>query len=175
VEQALLLSGAPGTGKTSLIREAVAGMAGKVGGFYTQEIRIGGVRQGFEIITLDGTRAILAHINIRSSRHVGKYGVDIEALDRVGVQSVHHALEGQAIVVVDEIGKMELFSAAFREAVMETLESGHRLLGTIMQKAHPWADAIKADPRVKVLSVTRTNHRQVLEDISRWLQYVHSL
>jgi len=86
-----LLTGRPGTGKTSLIKQAVAEMKGKAGGFYTEEIRSQGVRQGFKLVTLDGQDAILAHIDIHSPYRVSKYGVDIDSLDRVGVSALHQA------------------------------------------------------------------------------------
>jgi len=170
MKQAYLLSGAPGVGKTTLIKQAIAMVKGKAGGFYTQEIRSQGVRQGFEIVTLDGSRAILAHVGIRSPYRVSKYGVDTENLDKVGVVALRRAIQECDIVVIDEIGKMELFSLAFREAVLEALNSRKKLLGTIMLPSHPWANQIKQDPRVKVLLVSRTNHQQVLEEVVGWLR-----
>jgi nucleoside-triphosphatase len=170
VKQAYLLSGAPGVGKTTLIKQAIATVKKRAGGFYTAEIRSQGVRQGFEIITLDGSSAILAHVNIRSPHLVSKYGVDTDNLDKVGVAALRRAIEECDLVVIDEIGKMELFSLAFREAVLAALESGKKLLGTIMLPPHPWADRIKQDPRVKVLPVSRTNHQQVLEELLGWLK-----
>jgi len=170
VKQAYLLSGAPGVGKTTIIRQAIVTVKERAGGFYTGEIRSQGVRQGFEIITLDGSSAILAHVNIRSPHRVSKYGVDTGNLDKVGVAALRRAIQECDIVVIDEIGKMELFSVAFREAVLEALESRKKLLGTIMLPSHPWADQIKRDPRVKVLLVSRTNHQQVLEELLEWLK-----
>jgi nucleoside-triphosphatase len=63
----LLLTGKPGTGKTALIKEALAGTTLRVNGFYTEEIRTGGTRQGFKIVTLDGQEATLAHVGIAGS------------------------------------------------------------------------------------------------------------
>jgi len=78
-------------------------------------------------------------------------------------------------VVIDEIGKMELFSAKFREAVLHILNSGKRLLGTIMLSPNPCADAIKRQPQVNLVTVTRTNHPQVLEELRDWLNATESL
>ncbi|MDI6815242.1 MAG: nucleoside-triphosphatase, partial [Dehalococcoidales bacterium] len=77
MKQVYLLTGRPGTGKTSIIKQAVAKMKGRAGGFYTEEIRSQGVREGFRLVTLDGQSAILAHIDIHSQYRVSKYGVDI--------------------------------------------------------------------------------------------------
>ncbi len=170
MKQAYLLTGRPGTGKTSLIKQAIAGMGSKAGGFYTEEIRSRGVRLGFKLITLDGQSAILAHIDIHSPYRISKYGVDIDSLDRVGVSALNQAAKECNLVVVDEIGKMELFSANFREAVLRIIDSGKRVLGTIMLNSNPWADTIKLKPQVKVVAITQANYHQVLKDLLEWLE-----
>ena len=175
MKQVYLLTGRPGTGKTSLIKQAVAGMKGKAGGFYTEEIRSQGIRQGFKLVTLDGQDAILAHIDIDSPHRVSKYGVDIDSLDRVGVSALRQAAEQCDLVVIDEIGKMELFSANFREAVLQIIGSGRRVIGTIMLNSNPWADAIKRQPRVNLITVTKANYQQVLAELLRWLKATESV
>jgi len=170
MNQVYLITGRPGTGKTSLIKQAVADMGDKAGGFYTEEIRSQGIRKGFRLVTLDGQSAILAHVDIHSPYRVSRYGVDIDSLDRVGVSALLKAAEQCNLVVVDEIGKMELFSANFREAVLKLIDSGKRVLGTIMLKPDPWADAIKHRPEVRLVSVAGTNYRLVLAELRNWLK-----
>lgn len=165
-----LLTGEPGTGKTTIIREAVAGLKVKAGGFYTEEIRTGGVRQGFRIVTLDGQDAVLAHINIPTPYRVSKYGVDIGNLEKVGVSALRQAIKDCDLIIIDEIGKMELFSPQFKEAVLEAINSGKKVLGTIMLPPNPLADEIKHHPRVKVIAVTRANRGEVVGEVVRWLE-----
>jgi len=172
MKQVYLLTGRPGTGKTSLIKQVVAQMKGQAGGFYTEEIRSQGVREGFRLVTLDGETAILAHVRIRDPHRVGKYGVDIEALDGVGVPALERAAQQCTLVVVDEIGKMELFSPRFREAVSEVVASGKKVLGTIMLNPNPFADAIKRQPNVNLLTVTRENYETVLAELLKWVKDV---
>ena len=147
MKQVYLLTGKPGTGKTSLIKRLVADMRADAGGFYTEEIRDGGLRQGFKLVTLDGEEALLAHTSIRCQNRVSKYGVDTDALDRVGVAALSRALSERRMVVIDEIGKMELLSAAFRDIVSDIIGSGLKVVGTIMSNPNPWADDIKHRPR----------------------------
>lgn len=170
MKQAYLLTGSPGTGKTSLIKQALSGLKLKTGGFYTEEIRIGGVRYGFRLITLDGKQGILAHVEHKSPYRVGKYGVDINELERVGVAALKRATEESELIVIDEIGKMELLSANFREVVLKIIEGGKRVLGTIMLNPNPWADSLKEHPQVKLVTVTRTNHYEVLQGLRGWLE-----
>ncbi len=169
VFQHLLLTGRPGTGKTSLIREAVARARVKAGGFYTEEMRRGGIRQGFRLVTLDGREAVLAHVGFSSPYRVSKYKVDVDSLNRVGVSAIKQALIECDLIVIDEIGKMELLSPQFREAVQRAIDGDRRVLGTIMLNPNPFCDALKAHPRVRVLTVTGDNREQALAEISEWL------
>jgi nucleoside-triphosphatase len=169
-----LLTGKPGTGKTSLIKQAVAGLESRAGGFYTEEIRSQGTRLGFKLVTLDGHEAILAHADFNKRFRVGRYGVDVDGLDRVGVAALRRATEQCDLVIIDEIGRMEMFSASFRGVVLQVIGSGKRVLGTIMLHSNPWADAIKRQSQVKLVTVTRAAYHQVRDDLHDWLRNMES-
>lgn len=164
-----LLTGSPGTGKTTIIRETLDVLSVKAGGFYTQEIREAGIRKGFTINTLDGRQSVLAHVDFTGLKRVGKYGVNTDNLESTGVTAINEAIDEADLIVIDEIGKMELFSPLFREAVLKAIASGKRVLGTIMLKPHPFADAIKKRPEVKLFEVTISNRRQVFNDLVKVL------
>jgi len=169
MKRAYLLSGEPGSGKTTIIKEVLSKVNKSAGGFYTEEIRVQGARQGFKIITLDGESAVLAHTSVRSQCRVSKYGVDTDSMDKVAVPALKQAIQSKDIVVLDEIGKMELFSSPFKDAVIEALESGKKVLGTIMLAPHPWADKIKARQDVEIIRVTRLNRNEVVNQVLAWI------
>ena len=169
MKSAYLLTGRPGVGKTTLIKEVVARLSRACGGFYTEEIRVRGVREGFRIVALDGEAAILASVHICSSHRVSKYGVDVVALERVGVAALRTAMQEREVIVIDEIGKMELYSAGFREVVLEAIESGKPVMGTILLGPHPWADGIKRHPKVQLVYLTPANREQVRGQLLGWL------
>ncbi|MFQ5658133.1 MAG: nucleoside-triphosphatase, partial [Candidatus Methylomirabilales bacterium] len=118
-----LITGLPGVGKTSLLLSLLEKLPGKKGGFYTQEIRDGGRRVGFQITDLAGHEGVLAHVNLPGPPRVGRYGVDLKSFDAIGVRAVNHALKGADLIVIDEIGKMELCSPQFQKVLFEVLEN----------------------------------------------------
>ena len=155
--RAYLLTGRPGAGKTTCLRKTLELLRLPAGGFLTDEIREQGTRVGFSLVTLDGARAVLAHLNRPGRPRIGKYGVDLDTLTRIGVPAVRQAAGQRRLVVIDEIGKMELAAPAFRDVVEEVLRSPVVVLGTILMAPHPWADRIKAHPAVRVVEVTPAN------------------
>ena len=169
MKKAYLLSGEPGSGKTTIIKEVLGKVNKSAGGFYTEEIRSQGVRQGFKIVTLDGKSAVLAHTSVRSPHRVSKYGVDTDSMDKVAVPALKQAIQSKDIIVIDEIGKMELFSPSFKDAVIEALQSEKKVLGTIMLASHPWADKIKARQDVGIIKVTRLNRNEVVNQVLAWI------
>lgn len=170
----ILVSGRPGSGKTTVIKRVLEQLPGTCGGFFTEEIREAGQRLGFALVTLHGQRATLAHVQTKSRYRVGKYGVDLQALERVGVPAVSEAARSSDCVVIDEIGKMELFSEEFRKAVLEAIERGKPVLGTIMSAPHPWADAIKAHSAVMLLPINEDNRGSLPSAILEALQILRS-
>ena len=163
--RAFLVTGPPGCGKTSLLREALTRLDLPAGGFLTEEVRRGGHRTGFRLVTLDGRRAMLAAVDSPSAVRVGKYGVNLAALDELGVPALEDALARGHLVVVDEIGKMEMASSRFRRAVEAALDGGSVVLGTILLAPHPWADALRARPEVLILRLAPAERERVREHL----------
>jgi len=168
--QVVLLTGRPGVGKTTVIRAVVERLGIPAGGFYTAEIREGRARKGFKLITLDGQEAVMAHVDLPGPPRVSKYGVDVRAIDRVAVPAIQRAVEAGGLVVIDEIGPMELYSEAFKGAVLRAVESGRPVLATIMLRPNRWADKLKRRPGVRLIEVTRANRDTLPEQLVAMLR-----
>jgi nucleoside-triphosphatase len=168
--QTLLLTGRPGIGKTTIIKAVVAQLGDRAGGFYTEEILGPGGRKGFRLNTLDGQTAIIAHVDFKSRSEVGRYGVKVDAIDQVGAGAIRSAVERNPIVIVDEIGKMELFSSPFQSAVLKAVSSSKLVIATVMQVDQPWLLALKSLPNVTVWEVTKVNRTGLVEQVLRWIQ-----
>jgi len=166
VTEKVLLTGRPGCGKTTLIKGTVNILPRRAGGFYTEEIRDRGTRAGFKLVTLDGKEAVLAHVDFKTPDRVGKYGLDLLALERIGVEAVRQAIQGRRLVVIDEIGPMEIRSSIFRAAVKEALDSEVPLLATIYGRSLPFTDAIKSRPDVMLIEVRPDNREELVSELS---------
>lgn len=153
----MLVTGQPGVGKTTLIQSVLKALGVEAGGFYTSEIREQGRRVGFSIVGLNGGSGVLAHVDHESPFRVGKYGVNAEDLERVGVTAIDDALAHARLVVMDEIGRMELCSPLFQDAVGRALDSPKPVLGTIQDRRNEFLDAVRARADVEVIRVTTAN------------------
>jgi len=161
----ILLTGRPGCGKTTLIKRVVKEVALPAGGFYTEEIRERGGRIGFKIITLEGEEAVFARVDFKTPERLGKYGLDLSALETMAVAALRTAARTRQLVVIDEIGPMEIRSAIFREAVNEALDSGAPILGTITARSFPFTDAIKKRPDITMIEVRPNNRDQLITEL----------
>ncbi len=163
VHRNILYTGLPGSGKSTIIAGIVERMDRPRTGFFTREIRDGGRRVGFSITTLDGRRGMLAHIDIRSRCRVGRYGVNLEDIDRIAVPAMVPA-DDQVVVVVDEIGKMECFSALFRQTLIKVLDAANTVVGSIALKGDAFIGAVKKRPDTILITVSEKNRNDLVEE-----------
>lgn len=109
----ILLEGGPGAGQSTVARrlaDALGEARVPVSGFITDEIRQSGRRLGFSIERLGGERGVLAHVGLPGPPRVGRYGVDLPALERLAIPALQDAGEDE-VAIVDELGKMQLLAA----------------------------------------------------------------
>jgi nucleoside-triphosphatase len=163
--KAIFLTGSPGSGKTTAIQKVLSRLTCNVSGFITQELREGGRRKGFKIITMDGVEGILAHIELRGVPRIGKYGVNLDAMETIGVSSLQCALEKGTLAVVDEVGPMEILSEGFQEVLLDLFTREVEILGTIVKRKLPFTDKIKAFPNVTVLEIHPGNRDWMVEHL----------
>ncbi len=137
-------------------------------GFLTEEVREGARRAGFRGMTLDGREFTLARVGGSSPYKLGPYAVSLEDLDATGVPALAPG-PGTQLVVLDEVGKMESFSAAFREAVERLLSGNVPLLATVASHGVGFPKKVRHDPRIVLVKMGRESRAAVVGDILRLL------
>jgi nucleoside-triphosphatase len=165
----ILVTGLPGTGKTTLIRKVLEKLPRTVtaSGFFTAEIREAGERVGFAINTLDGRSGLLAHVRTGGNARVGRYGVDVTGFEGIALPLLDAGRAG--LYVIDEIGKMECFSRAFCDSVRALLDSDAPVLATVALKGGGFTAEVKARSDVALFEVTVRNRETLPDEISRIL------
>nr|XP_039252935.1 cancer-related nucleoside-triphosphatase-like [Styela clava] len=171
----IFLTGLPGVGKTTLIEKAIANIKESgisISGFYTKERRNGNERIGFDIVTLCGKQAPLARCSVsRKGPMVGKYTVDVASFEDCVLPLLEETSDSKHLYIIDEVGKMELFSERFKRKTRKILQDSDNefiVLGTIpvkRGKGIPFVESIREDKRVKIFEVTKHNRNDILNDI----------
>jgi len=165
----LLLTGAPGVGKTTVMRRVVEALGEHLAaGFLTDEIRERGERRGFRLVTLGGREWVMAHVELPKHARVGRYGVDIAALDAAAAVALARRPSIE-VYLVDEIGKMECLSARFVAAMQDLLDSDRVVIATIARHGEGFIRAVKARPDCVLLEVTRANRDRLAAEVLAWL------
>ena len=158
----IFLTGRPGIGKTTIIKKWISEILEQAGGFYTEEIREKGKRIGFKIKTIDGKKGILAEIG-RGKYNIGKYKVNLETFEEIGVKTLEEELKDERIkyIIIDEIGKMELFSEKFKLVVKDILKSNKNVIGVITMANNEFIEELKKYD-IKIIEINEKNRNILL-------------
>lgn len=166
-----LLTGEPRTGKSSVVKYAIDAIGKEYcGGFYTEEICTEGARVGFQLVTLDGQQGLFAHVNSLSQLRVGRYGVNLECLETLGVNALLQALTTKSLLVLDEIGPMQLFSQQFTLTLKEILHHTRPLLATIALETVSLFSDFEHHHLVSLYHLTKDNQTTLVTALLHSLQ-----
>ncbi len=170
MSRVLILTGAPGVGKTTVLTKTVDALRTKgvsVGGMVTREVRENNVRVGFEILDLTNNQhGWLAHVNGQGGPQVGKYHVNLDNLDKIGTIAIIQALEKCSAIAIDEIGPMELYSQKFKQAVAQALESKKLVITVVHGKAKDQlVTQVKRRVDAEIFNVTFSNRETLPEKL----------
>ena len=179
LKRLIFVTGPPGIGKTSVLLRSVNGLKNRgyeIGGMISRDVREGGVRVGFEIMDFStGQRGWLAHVNQPTGPKISKYRVNLTDLEAIGVSSILDAIRNADIIIVDEIGPMELFSSGFKDAVIQAVESDKPVLGTIhFGLRNSFVSSLKNREDAEIFEVTYENretlHNLIIDKVVQSLQ-----
>lgn len=131
----------------------------KVGGMITDAIVENGKKVGFMVQDLlTKEEGILAHEDSKSDVRFLTYGVNMDMLDNIGVMAIERSIDTADVIVIDEVGKLEVESSNFVEVVKDALEADKPLLLTLHKKSrNPLLQDIRRRDDVRILEVTPIN------------------
>jgi nucleoside-triphosphatase len=164
----IAVTGSPGIGKSTLVQKAAKASGLRVGGVLAKDKRVKARRIGFELLDLgSGAMGTLADES-GSGPKLGKYRIHPEDLDKIGAGAVENAINCD-LIVVDEVGPMELSSRRFVSAVENAMASSKPMLVVLHEWSnHPLAKKIRGT--FEVIVVTRENRDTLVEEIAQVLK-----
>jgi nucleoside-triphosphatase len=127
------------------------------------------VRRGFRLVTLDGRARVMAHVDIGGTVRVGRYGVDVAAIDELAVDALASRPDVQ-VYLVDEIGKMECRSPAFVAAMRTLLDSGRPVVATVGRLGEGFIAEVKRRPDAELWALTPANRDAMPARVVKWLR-----
>ena len=161
----ILITGYPGVGKTTLINNITKQLSCKIEGFYTHEMKEDGRRTGFYITDFEGNQMVMASENSKSPYRVNKYRVNIEAFEKIGIPAMERALQNADLIVIDEIGRMEMFSPKFCDMLRGVFDSEKPLLASIKKIDCELTNELKKRKDVVIFEITKRNRNEILDEV----------
>lgn len=154
-----LLTGPPRSGKTTVIQrveDRLESQGYQAGGVYCPELRSDGDRVGFEIVdVMTGDARIMAYVDREEGPQVGKYRVDVAAVDAVCSSAFPRAFDGANFLIVDEIAPMEVYSEAFVQQVRCALDADLPLIAAIHYRStEGFIGEVKDRDDTKIVEIT---------------------
>jgi Predicted nucleotide kinase len=165
MQKNILITGYPRVGKTTLVNKIIKQLSCKIDGFYTHEMRENGRRTGFYITDFDGNQMVMASDKSNSPYRVNKYGVNIDGFEKIGIPAMERAMKNADLIVIDEIGRMEMFSPKFCYMLRTVFDSEKPLLATIKKIDCELTKELKQRKDVIIFEVTANNRDTILSKI----------
>ena len=94
----------------------------------------------------------------RGPPRVGRYGVALGDFERLTLPALRLPADA---VLIDELGKMELASPAFTDAVASLLDGDAPVIATVHVFRHPFTDRLKRRPDAELVRLTRENRDEL--------------
>jgi nucleoside-triphosphatase THEP1 len=90
-----------------------------------------------------------------------------EVLEKEGTPMIRRSLSAnKQLLLMDELGRIELQAPGFQQSVFEALDSSQPVLGVIKPESNVFLDAIRNRPDVQIFDLTKMTHQNVRQELT---------
>lgn len=158
------ITGLPGSGKTHTLKRVIEVLLKEekdlvIGGMIDEKITDGRHDVGIKVCNFQTKEEVVfAKPDIESKIVIGSLGVDLSLFESVAIDAIKNACESCDIIIIDEVGRVEVESQAFVDAVKEALDVDKPMIITLHKKSrNPLLQDIRRRDDVRILEVTSIN------------------
>lgn len=162
----MVITGELGVGKSTLLREALDNAPVPVDGLITEPILSENIRTGFSIRRWGQNHSVqFAKLVDNSREGIKRYRIESKVFDDQGVKILRRALDGDNLIVIDELGLMERDSKNYLRMVEKIFLGANPVIFVVQKRALAfYQQMLQAAPH-EMLLVEAENHHQILSKI----------
>lgn len=176
----IFLTGPIRYGKSTLLGQIILESGSPVAGYFIQRLIAEGQTRAFHLVDISSEpyvpdlevedvneyANIIGYIGERMSWHP-------EILENAGAQIIRQALSDQApLLLMDELGRIELQAPGFQQAVFDALGSRQTVLGVIKPEHNAFLDAIRSRDDVVILDLNKITYQDALMELRNLIKAI---
>ncbi len=174
----ILLVGAGEIGKTTLVKRLLESGGVRAAGYYSQRVKEGFFGSATQLFLLQPGKP--REIPLASSKakdgwtRMGRQHVNLEAVNGMVVPVLREALKSKDtdVIILDEVGKSECLSEAFRQVVVDCITSHKSVLATVSvgEGDDDFLKGLESRVDVSVLHMGYDNRDSLVDQVRFMLQ-----
>ncbi len=162
----IFVTGSIHSGKTTILNKVLDKLPNlKISGFRTLPIYENKKKQGFIFESLDGSRKLFAHIDLKTENQFDIYKFDYKVFEEFGVSALKKALSNSDVILMDEIGMMEKQAKSFRQMIIKCLNSPQLGLGACQDRATWFLNILEKRTDTKIFVIHEVNRDLIPDQI----------
>ncbi len=162
----IFLTGPLHIGKSTIINKVIQQWPEwKIGGFRTRPVFDNAQKCGFIFQSFDGQEDCFAHTEMNSPDQFDVYHYDANIFETLGCSALGRSLSESDLIVMDEIGVMEIRARQFQQMIVRCLDAPVWVIGAFQQRADWFRKLLANRSDTVIFEVDSANRDELVQRI----------